>query len=289
LGDDGIIISVPTAKQLFAKMGDSVTVEVKTKTGQKNTGRFIIKGIIADASIFGYYKAYVSRSSLKRLLVYGGGDCSSIGFFFDNPAAVEEKRAALRNILAEKIQTGPLVYDRDEMEKETDGSWEGTKTFLFTLPVYMSEISDLLDAMNILTYFLYVMMLLIILVSAVVTYRLILHERTKEMGVMRAIGFYGADLRLVLWTEIATLGFISLIAGFFLAWILTRALSFVSFDWFPGFDIFMKNGKLAALFLPRAIFVNVASIFILLFAAVIFPAFRASRKNLPGLLSGEPL
>jgi ABC-type antimicrobial peptide transport system permease subunit len=133
------------------------------------------------------------------------------------------------------------------------------------------------------------MMLLIIFVSAAVTYRLILHDRTRELGVMRALGFYGSDLRLVLWAEIFAVGIISLIAGFLFALILNWLVSFLSFSWFPSFEIFMKNGKLEALYLPKTMLVNAASLFLVLFAMALFPSFLASKKNLPGLLSGEPL
>jgi len=160
---------------------------------------------------------------------------------------------------------------------------------LYTLPVYLSEISGLLDAMNILTYLLYVMMLIIISVSAAVTYRLILHERAREMGVMRVIGFYGADLRLVLWSEVLVIGVISMAAGFLLALVLGRAVSLLSFSWFPGFEIFTRNGRLMPLYLPSTTLTNIAFICIVLFVMALFPSFRASRKNLPGLLSGEPL
>jgi putative ABC transport system permease protein len=287
--DDGIILSVPVARQMGARMGDSVILEVETRRRQKNTGVFIVRGIVQDSSIFGYYKVYISRLTLNRLVLYDDSDCSSIGFFLDNTNAAEQKRKRLQEVLSENVQTGPLVYDRDELERETTQPWDGIKVFLYTMPVYLSEISDLLGAMNIITYFLYGMMLLIILVSAVVTYRLILHERTREMGVMRVIGFYGSDLRLVLWTEIIALGFISLIAGFLLAWGLSKALSFFSFSWFPSFEIFMKNGKLVALYLPETTVINAVSIFLVLVMAALFPSFRVSRKKLSGLLSGEPL
>jgi ABC-type lipoprotein release transport system permease subunit len=289
IGDDGIILSVPVARKLGAGMGDSVILEVSTRWGQKNTGRFIVKGIVKDSSIFGYFKVYISRLTLNRLVLFDDEECSSIGFFLDNPGAAEQKRRRLQEAMAENVQTGPLVYDRDKLFYEFSQPWDGIKVFLYTLPVYLSEVSDLLNAMNIITYFLYGMMLLIILVSAVVTYRLILHERTKEMGVMRAIGFYGSDLRLVLWTEVIALGIISLIAGFLLARFLSWVLSLLSFSWFPSFEIFMKNGKMTALYLPGTVLVNVVSVFLVLFIAALFPSFRVSGKNLPGLLSGEPL
>jgi len=289
LGNEDIILSVPIAQQLGARIGDNVIIEIETRWGQKNTNMFIVNGIVEDSSIFGYYKAYVSRLSLNRLLEFNDEDCSTIGFFFDKPGTAERKRKQLQKIISEQIQTGPLVYNRDQMYTERGRSWEGIMVFLYTLPVYLSEISDLLDAMNIITYLLYVMMLLIILVSAAVTYRLIIHERAKELGTMRIIGFYGSDLRLVLWIEVLVIGIISLIAGFLLAQILSWAVSLLSFSWFPGFEIFMKDGKLLPLYLPKTMIVNILLVFIVLLVMALLPSIRASRKNLPELLSGEPL
>jgi len=288
-GDDGIILSEPVARKLGAVMGDSIILEVDTRWWQKNTGVFIVRGIVKDSSIFGYYKAYISRLTLNRLLLFDDADCSSVGFFFSSGTNIEQKRLRLQNALAEKIQMGPLVYNRKELLQETSQWVEGIRVFLYTMPVYLSEISDLLGAMNILTYFLYGMMLLIIFVSAAVTYRLILHERAREMGIMRAIGFYGGDLRLVLWTEVIALGIISLCAGFLLASVLSGAASFVSFSWFPSFEIFQKNGKLSVLYLPKTVLINVALVFAVLICAAFFPSLKASKRNLLALLSGEAI
>ena len=288
-GDDGLIISAPAAAALNIKIGDSIIVEIDTNGGQRNTGNFVVRGIAEDSSIFGYLKAYVSRLALNRLLLNDDDDASIMGFFLDDPKAAERDRRILYDALKTMIQTGPLTHNREELDKATDYSWQGNMVFLLTLPVYLSEISNLLDAMNIITYFLYAMMLLLILVSAVVTYRLILHERTREMGVMRTLGFYGRDLGFVLWTEVITLGVCSLAAGFIFAWLAGRGISLLSFSRLPGFEIFLRNGKLTAMFLPVTILINVVSVFMILFAAAIIPAFRASRKNLAGLLSGEAL
>ena len=287
--DDSIILSVPTARQLGARMGDMVILETENRWGQRNTGSFIIRGIVQDTSIFGYFKAYVSRLSLNRLLLYNDDDSSIVGFFLADPGRAEQKRINFQKALEELIQTGPLVHNRHEMAAEINREWEGTKVFLFTLPVYLSEIAELLSAMNLLTYFLYGMMLLIILVSAVVTYRLILNERVRELGVMRVIGFNGKDLSFVLWAEIIGLAFISLAAGFLLALILGKAVSFLSFSWFPGFEIFLRDGRLIPEYLPSTTLVNVISIFAILFFTALFPSIQVSRKKLRGLLSGEPI
>jgi putative ABC transport system permease protein len=288
-GADGIVLSEPVARKLGAVMGDSIIMEVNTLWGQKNTGIFIVKGIVYDSSIFGYYKVYISRLTLNRLLLLNDTDCFSVGFFFDSKSNIEQKRILLQEALSDNLQMGPLVHNRDELSRETEQWAEGSRIFLYTLPVYLSEISDLLGAMNILTYFLFGMMLLIIFVSAAVTYRLILHERAREMGIMRAIGFYGGDLRLVLWTEVIALGIISLCAGFALALLLSGLSSLISFSWFPSFEIFQKNGKLSVLYLPKTVLLNVALVFAVLICAAFFPSIKASKRNLPALLSGEAL
>ena len=288
-GDDGIILSLPVAQQLGVKLGDSVILELDTRFLQKNTATFIVKGIVQDSSIFGYFKAYVSKLTLNRLILFEDEDCSTIGFFLNNPATAEQDRFLLQQYLSSQIQTGELVYDRESLDRERSKRWQGNMVFLYTLPVYLSEISALLDAMNLLTYFLYGMMLLTILASAGVTYRLILHERSREMGVMRSIGFYGKDLRLILLTEVIILGMISMVIGFFAANLLSWAFSFFSFSWLPGFEIFLKGGKLMALYIPATVAINISLLLLVLVLLTFFQSLRVTRKVLPELLSGDPL
>ncbi|QQO09812.1 ABC transporter permease [Breznakiella homolactica] len=285
-GDDSIILSMPVAEELGTRIGDSLILETETRTGQKNTGVFIVRAIVEDTSIFGYYKAYVSRLTLNRLLRFGDNDCSAVGLFFSDRSRVDEKKIILQNALEDKLQMGPLVSNRDELEQENNLSWSGIKYMILTIPVYLSEVSELLNAMDILTYFLYIMMLMIIFVSAMVTYRLILHERMKEVGTMRAIGFYEVDIRFLLTMETVFLGVISLAAGFILARIIIYFSGFLSFSWFPSFEIFMKEGRLSARYMPRTIFTNIIAVFCILFPAVWFPSYRASRSPLPNMLSG---
>jgi len=287
--DDSIIISSPMAKLLNAEIGDMVVLQVNTKWGQKNTGQFLIKNIVDDTSVFGYYKVYISRKNLNSLLLYNEGDCSTVGFFLENKAAVEKEQKKLQEALSRNLSTGPLVYNRKHLDAEMDKEWDGIKVFLLTLSFYLSDVSEVLNAINLITYFIYGLMLLIILVSSTVTYRLILHERAKEIGIMGTIGFNGSDLRRVLWTEVSILGFLALILGLLLVFIISQLFSLLSFSWFSGFEIFMKNDKLTPLYLPATFLFNGLSVFFILFLSVIIPAFNVSRKKLPNLLSGEAI
>jgi ABC-type lipoprotein release transport system permease subunit len=284
-GDGGILISAPAAAALGIRRGDILLLEAETYAGQKNTGEFTVAGVVNDSTIFGYHKVYVSRTALNGLLGYGPDDCSTVGLFLEDRGRVEAVRVSLSNELSKHVQTGPLVFDRNGLARETSVPWKGIKVLVLAVSVYLSEVSDLLGAMNLLTYFLYVMMLLIILVSASVTYRLILHERTKELGIMRAIGFHESDVVQVLILETLELGVISLAAGFVFALIVNWGLSFLSFSWFPSFEIFLRKGRLSALYLPVTTLINVAALFAILLASVWVPSFRSSRNSLPRMLT----
>jgi ABC-type antimicrobial peptide transport system permease subunit len=287
--DNSIFISAPIARELGARRGDSIILEVLTAEGQKNTGPFIIAGIVEDENFFSYYKVYVSRLTLNRLIGFADEDCSLIGFYVKGRAGIEAKREALYNELFPRIDTGPLVYDRTAYDDETRKVETGIRTFLVTLPVYLSEVSQLMEAIDLASYVLYGMMLAIIMVSAGVTCRLILHERTRETGTMRAIGFYESDVRSIFTLEIFILAFFSLSAGFVFALFFNELLSYASFSWFPGFEIFMQNGKLAALYLPKTLVYNILAVLLILALAIRGPIFRNSRSPLPEMLSGGVL
>jgi ABC-type lipoprotein release transport system permease subunit len=283
---DLIYLSAPVASQLNARAGDSLILEVNTRWGQKNTGVFIVGGIVEDSTIFGYYKAYIDRHILNQLLLLDDGDCSIVGIFVDGRRDVEKKRALLQGDLQNRLQTGPIVHDRDELDKVSAEPHDGMRVFLITLAVYLSEVADLLGAMNIITYFLYAMMLIIMMVSALVTYRLILHERRRELGTMRAIGFYGADIRFILLLETLGLILASLAAGVVLVLLFQWLVTFIPFTWFPSFEIFLEDGKLKTLYVPRTVAVNILAVFISLFLAAIAPVYRSSREPLPNMLNG---
>ncbi|MDR0409993.1 MAG: ABC transporter permease [Spirochaetaceae bacterium] len=284
--DETIIISAPMASRLGARAGDIVLLETETLHGQKNTAFFTVGGIIDDRSIFGYFKVFAPRRAVNKIIGFAPDDCSTIGLIFDNSADIESSRQKLQEALTGIVPLRPLVYDRDGFDREQDWNWSGVMFFLLTIGVYISEVSQILQALNILAYFLYVVTLLIILVSAGVTYRLILHERIKEIGAMRAIGFYEKDIRRALAFEAIILASVSIVTGFCAALLLNHVISYLPFSRFPGFDIFLNNGRLLAVYNFAATSINIAATYIILLVAVYVPAFRLSRSPLPEMLAG---
>jgi len=284
--EDAMVVSAPVAEELNLQAGDSVLLEVKTGTGQINTGNFVIKAVVDDATIFGYYKCYINQDVLNKLIGFGPDECSTFGIYLKEGADIQKEALVLQNILSKSVETGPLVADKDELLREYGQPWKDIRHFVITLPVYLSEVAEILTAIELIAYFLYALMILIIIVSVAVTFRLILHEREKEIGTLRAVGFHEADIVFLLMMETVILFLCSLLAGFLFARFLIWALSFVSFSIIPSFEIFMKNGRLVPLFTLHTTFINSAIVLAALIPTVAQPVFSASRKPLPEMLSG---
>jgi ABC-type antimicrobial peptide transport system permease subunit len=288
-GNESIVISSPIAHYLGVRQGDSLILEVRNYLGQRNTGSFVVAGIIEDKTIFGYFKSYVSRDALNELLGFNAGECSAIGFFFnDKKVDIDWYKMLLQWTLADSgIRTAALMQNRSDFEAEQAAEWSGIKIFVLTLEIYLSDVDNLLKAMDALSYLLFAMMLIIVFVSALVTYKLILYERSREMGTMRVLGFHEGDITWVLVIEAVCLALISVAAGFLFSIVLVNILSALPFSDIAGFEMFMKDGKLFALYRFENFLLNTLTVFAALLPALGIPAFIASRGSLPKMLSGN--
>ncbi|MDR2446346.1 MAG: ABC transporter permease [Treponema sp.] len=288
-GDEEILISSPVAHYLGIRQGDSLILEVRNYLGQRNTGNFIVAGIIEDKTIFGYFKSYISRAALNELVGFNAGECSNVGFFFDDKRTdIDWNKTLLQWGLAESgVNTAAMLQNRSDFETEQLAGWSGIRVFILTLEIYLSEVDDLLKAMDVLSYLLFVMMLIIVFVSALVTYKLILYERSQELGAMRVLGFQEGDITWMLVIEAACLALISVAVGFLFSIVLVNILSMLPFSNIAGFEMFMKDGKLFALYRFETFLLNTLAVFAALLPALGIPAFIASRGSLPKMLSGN--
>lgn len=285
-GEGEIIISRPVARELSARVGDRLLLEVETLTGQKNTRYVTVKAVVRDSTIFGYYKCFIDRRELNDLLRLEPEQCCLMGVFLADRSQMDRAEAILHQELSARLPTGPLVENRDELERETRAAWEGIRHFVFTVPVYLSEVAELLQAVELIAYFLYGMMILIILVSVAVTYRLILHERERELATMRAVGFHEPEILLVLLLELLMLFAAGLALGFLIARVVLFGISFLSFSWIPSFGIFMQGGRLLPRFVPSTMARNVGVVLLVVLPVVLFQSHGASRKPLSETLAG---
>jgi len=281
-----IALSSKLAGKMGIQPGDSITLKTTNPTGQVGTGDLVVAALLDDNTLLGYYRIYMHRSDLNRILGWDPEDFSSLSLFLDDPDQTDVYVNKLSALLAEKLPTGGAIGDRDSYYREIYKNWKGIRYFVYGLGVYISEVDSLLQALDLVSYFVYLMMLAISLVSVLVTYRIILHDRSRELAMFQAMGMTAWQVEAMLMIEASIMLILALSAGFILSLLLMAGLGQFSFDWIPGFGIFLKQGRLTGKWTMNRILVNISVILLGVVPAVWYQVRKELKKPLNDTLAG---
>jgi putative ABC transport system permease protein len=243
LGANGALVEKTTAHDAHLKVGQTFTMITPkgTRTG------LVVRGIYKDQGFLGGYllplstwRAAAGTNEDNFLLVSGSG----------SPDVLKLRiKAALRDFSGIKVQT------KQDIEAENQSNVNGLLILLYVLLAFSVLIS---------------------IFGIVNTLVLSIFERTREIGLLRAIGTSRWQIRKMITYESVLTSLIGavlgLVVGIFLAWIMTLALSDL------GLQFALPYGQLVVFFVVAAVFGVIAAI---------FPARRAARLNVLEALAYE--
>jgi putative ABC transport system permease protein len=246
LNDKGILLETREASSLHAKVGDRVSL----LSNSRKRAAVIVRGIYKDDTLL--QNGMIATSLLHRLT-----DVSGVQTVLatvkpgSNPEAVA-KRA--ENRLATEFPTAKLQSNAE----------------------FKKSIGDQVNTLLALIYALLGVSVLISLFGIVNTLLLSVYERTREIGMLRAIGMTRRQLRRTIRFESAITAVIGsllgLVIGVAFGWIVTRGLSS------QGLVFAVPWGTLAACLVVAALVGVLAGA---------WPAWRASRLRILDALSYE--
>lgn len=242
---DGIIVDWDTARNDDVEMGDVVTLV--TPTGEET--ELTVQGISNDAILEGWT---MTRDRLSELV--------------PRPADY------MLGILTEP------GTETSALDSDLEATMDGYPTMnLMDREEFTQSIIGAISAMVNVIYGLLAISVVIALIGIANTLSLSIFERTRELGLLRAMGMTRNQMRsLVRWEAVivALIGSVlGLVLGVGLAWILVNALSN------EGFDTFNVP------FMPMAVIVVGAAV--LGVVAALLPARRASRLNVLDAIATE--
>ena len=278
LGDDTILISEPVAQHLKVGVDDRVTLQLLTLSGQINTRSLAVIGIYSERNIFGFYRSYMDRRVLNQMIGFKDDEYSSLGIYLENPQKLILK--GIHSFLLDKDSETIIVRKKEEYNRARSGNWKGYRLFIIPLGVYISEVDDLVQAMRIGSYVVFVMIAMIVMVSVMVTYNLIVNERLKEIGTLRSIGLQKRDVTILFFFEGLYLLSISVALGALLSLILNLGISRISFDWIPGFSLFLENGRLHGKYTRGTFIWNALLLALILAPAQAIPVVKALQRSI---------
>jgi len=125
--------------------------------------------------------------------------------------------------------------------KKPENEWKGVKYGVETLYDEIPQIKTVLNIVHVITTVILIVILLIVMVGVSNTYRMVLYERIREIGTMRALGMTGKDTRRVFTNEAVILCIIGALAGLIFAALVMTIVHFIPIN-NEALSFFLKKG-----------------------------------------------
>ncbi|HEY9053473.1 MAG TPA: FtsX-like permease family protein, partial [Rectinemataceae bacterium] len=268
-------------------VGDRLTAKFQTLTGQNNIADFTVAAISVESGIMGAGMAYVNLSYLNSNLGLDPGEYMSLGFMLDDLKKAGEFASRLYGGMTRSgLQLFDIRRTGDSgqstpfmalMRAQNTETWEGVKYRLYTIDDIMSQAKQIVVALDTASTIILLVLFAIVMIGITNTFRMVMYERIKEIGTMRAIGVQRSEVRSLFLLEAFFLALGGAIAGILVALGAMGILSLIDFGMDSPAFLIMRNGHLS-FFLPplRAAF-NILLISLLTLLAAFFPARAAAR------------
>ena len=295
--NNGLIISDKTADAMNLKVGDEVIYSTGTVYGQNTFADMTITGITKSNSFINTVQAYAYIEDVNRIIEMPAGGYSMYAIYLKDKnqqtKAANMVEARIRqdseknpeiNVTSrlEAMKTNPTNIGMG-IEKQIDPSkpeneWKGVKYGVETLYDEIPQIKTVMNIVHIVTTVILLVILLIVMVGVSNTYRMVLYERIREIGTMRALGMTGKDTRKVFTNEAVILCIIGAIAGLLFAVIVMAIIHCIPIS-NESLGFFLKKGHFSFKVSVISVIVQYVMLIILTSWAVRGSAKQAARMS----------
>lgn len=285
---NAIIIPEKAAQTLNVEVGDIVLAKIETVYGQNNVGEFRIAGINYNTDLFSQLSSYSHTAFLNEILGLTTGEYQT--FAVRLPSLKETDASALR--FYDELKNHVQVFDRKTdgngapitgfqalLRSQKKENWEGIKYRLYTINEQLAQIKQFVSAADAIGTTVLIVLFLITMVGINNTFRMIMYERIREIGTMRAIGYQQSDVRKLFLYEAFFLAMIGMLGGFVLAGILMAIVSSINFGMDNQFFILLRNGHITFSLQAVKVFAIFAIVSVLTLLAVSLPARKAAKLS----------
>ena len=129
--------------------------------------------------------------------------------------------------------------------------------------------------------------MIITMVGLINTFRMVLIERTKEIGTMRAIGMHRGSVRSIFLLEALYLSLFGAAAGILLSFTTTIITGLIRFTSDSALGLFLHNGRLQFITSPGSVIRVVIMLAVMTLLAVYLPARKAAKLRVVDALRAQ--
>lgn len=222
---DALIINTKTAENLNLAVGDEIIFTTSTIYGQNTVTDLKVVAITKANSLVDSASGYVNIEALNKLVEIPEGGYSTFTIILKNKKEQLKVALLLENMIRE---AGQNVSSRAEAAKNYPNNidkgidkqfttkeilWDGTKYGVECLNDAIPQLKTVMSVVHTVATVILIVILLIVMVGVSNTYRMVLYERIREIGTMRALGMEGRDTGRVFTTEAVILCVLGAITG----------------------------------------------------------------------------
>jgi putative ABC transport system permease protein len=295
--DEGNAIILPedTVRKLGMNLGETLILKVATVTGQLNLGEFVLVATTESGSGLGLTSGFMQKAAFNRLIGLDEDGYQTINVYLKDIETVSAAASVVYEELELRGPVEPRIVAGNEMSKMAglrrmfgmggpasvgaSGRWEGTRFTLSTIEDVMATMLSLVSALDVISLAVFLVLMVIIMVGIMNSYRMVLMERTAEIGTMRAIGVQRSGIRDIFLAEALTITILGAAGGFLLSLTIMGIASLIDLGGASFFSMFLSHGHVSIAFKPSAILMYFLMLCAMNLVAVYFPARSASRLN----------
>ncbi|MBN2626676.1 MAG: ABC transporter permease [Spirochaetales bacterium] len=284
--EQGVLVSADLAEQLMINPGDRILLKTRTQQGMQNVTEVEVTGIISgDLGMMSDLAVFAQRTYLNTLLNIPEESSTEVHFFLTDPEGSEQRATDFWTFLQGR---GVPLVDRPEDRSErqeivahlSQQEWEGTRYYLSSLEEDIPFVFVMSSFLNGTAMIVMIILLGIILVGVGNTLRMVIYERRKEIGTLRALGMKRSPLLFTLLTEMLLITLLGALAGIGIAQVAGAAIRSITFDGGHSFlDLFLYRNHMSLLFAPSRILSTVLTITVLVGIASYLPARKAAKLD----------
>ena len=292
-----LVLPASTAEELGIEIGESVLVRTSTVTGQQNVAEFQVCAISDDDSAFAFSFAYADHRYLNEIIGIGPEEYQVLNITLADPTMADSATEILMTRLASLGKTEP---ESDEEETgmaamrsrmmamgslmggssmfggkiEEADRWEGTRFNVLNINDMMESVTAMVNVLNTVGYVIFAILMVITMVGLLNTFRMILIERTQEIGTMRAMGMQRGEVRNIFLTEAMVLAIGGAVLGMLIAVGLSGIIGLIPLSSESPLQIFLSDGSFSFPIVPASL----VATFVIISAVTIASAYLPARK-----------
>jgi len=288
--ENAVILPQPVGERLGVQVGETILIRLETLTGQQNVGELKVVAFIEDQEELGLSAAFTSRSYLNTLLGMDQHEYQILNMFVTDLSLVDSFarifREGLRTpdegeeeaepqvaVMVAGVPLDPLA------EAEEITPWEGTRYRVMHINQIMEAVELVVGVLNRVGLVIFLILLVVTMVGITNTFRMMMIERTKEIGTMRAFGMHQKQVKNIFLWEATFLGLLGCVGGLVLAGVISLIVGNITFDADPSLQFFLNQGQVVFDVSLASVIGNTAIVVLISLLAAYWPARAAARMS----------